>query len=362
MRLRRSAPSQNTFVPSAFFTTIIDAWPARRRAAAVATPASPAIARRQAGVAGDGALGAEKDVGLGDLEVAGLHEFLLHHVLNLLDVDEGLFRGMDALGDGLGDGDGGRGVALEREEGFADGDLDLLLVPRHDLVVAADDAKRGLRGGSRLIGDFARAIQQEALGDEVGVVVDEGFLEQLVEGVEREADAATGVRASSARLAATSRQMRATQARLASVKMSFSPRARWTLVRALPSVSATSASAKRSSPCGQSRMTCGTSMRVAGEDIAPGVVGFLIDGSVDGAFEREIGGDGRSAHGTEVRRRRTWETEGDGTRGRRKLQDGGLRTIVRRDVAPATGVDGKRVKARTRGVTRGRHCEEVKLD
>ena len=37
---------------------------------------------------GGGALGAEEDVGLGDLEVAGLHQLLLHEVLNLLDVHE----------------------------------------------------------------------------------------------------------------------------------------------------------------------------------------------------------------------------------------------------------------------------------
>ena len=84
--------------------------------------------------------------------------------------------------------DGGRGVALEGEEGLADGDLDLLLVPRDDLVVAADDAERGLRGGLAVDGELAGAIEQEALGDEVGVVVDERLLDQLVESVERKAE------------------------------------------------------------------------------------------------------------------------------------------------------------------------------
>jgi hypothetical protein len=104
-------------------------------------------------------------------------------------VDEGIaWRHAQRVGDGLGDGDGGSGVALEGEERLANGDLDLVLAPGNDLVVAADDAQGGR--GSRLAvdGDFAGAIEQEALGDEVGVVVDEGLLDQLVEGVEREAE------------------------------------------------------------------------------------------------------------------------------------------------------------------------------
>ena len=48
--------------------------------------------------------GAVEDVGLGNLKVARLHELFLHHILNFLDVDEGLFRGENAGGDGLGDG------------------------------------------------------------------------------------------------------------------------------------------------------------------------------------------------------------------------------------------------------------------
>jgi len=125
--------------------------------------------------------------------------------LHFLDVDEGLLGGADALGDGLGDGDGGGRVSLEREEGFADGDLDLLLAPRDDLVVAADDAEGGLRGGLAVDGDLAGAVEEEALRDEVGVVVDEGLLDELVEGVERERGAGFWLRASSVRLAATSR-------------------------------------------------------------------------------------------------------------------------------------------------------------
>ena len=125
--------------------------------------------------------------------MAGLHEFLLHHVLDFLDVDEGLRRGADALRDGARDGDGGRGVALHGEEGLADGDLDLLLAPRDDLVVAADDAQGRRGGGVAIDGDLAGAVEEEALRDEVGVVVDEGFLDQLVQLVQREADGRLGM-------------------------------------------------------------------------------------------------------------------------------------------------------------------------
>ena len=119
--------------------------------------------------------------------MTGLHELLLHHVLNFLDVDERLLGGVNALGNGLGEGDGGRGVALEGEERLADGDLDLLVAPRDDLVVATDDAERGVSGGLTVDGDLAGAVEEKALGDEVGVVVDEGLLDELVEIVERNA-------------------------------------------------------------------------------------------------------------------------------------------------------------------------------
>ena len=54
-----------------------------------------------------GALGAVEDVVLGDLEVALAHEFLLDHVLHVLDVDEGPIAAADAVGDRAGDLDGG---------------------------------------------------------------------------------------------------------------------------------------------------------------------------------------------------------------------------------------------------------------
>ena len=129
------------------------------------------------------ALGAVKDVGLGDFEVAGFHELFLDDVLDLFDVHKGLLGAEHAGGDGFGDGDGFGGVLLEREEGFAHGDLNLLVDVGHDVVGAADDADAG--GGGAATGvELAGAVQEEALGDVVGAVVDEGLLDELVEVVE----------------------------------------------------------------------------------------------------------------------------------------------------------------------------------
>ena len=58
------------------------------------------------------------------------------------------------------------------------------------------------------------------------------------------------------------------------------------------------------------------------EDIAPGVVRLLFDGRVDGTFEGEIGGDGRSAHGGSeyADERRAWRgREGDRIRSRKRI-------------------------------------------
>jgi hypothetical protein len=87
-----------------------------------------------------GAFGAVADVVGGGLEVALAHEFLLDHVLDVLDVDERRIATADALGDAAGDFDGGFGVFLDGEEGFSDGDFDLGLGPRDDVAIAADQA------------------------------------------------------------------------------------------------------------------------------------------------------------------------------------------------------------------------------
>jgi hypothetical protein len=89
------------------------------------------------------ALGAVKDVVLGGLVVALAHEFLLDHVLDVFDVDEGLVATADALGDAAGDVDGGFGVLFDGEEGFANGDLNFGLRPWDNVAIAADQGGRG---------------------------------------------------------------------------------------------------------------------------------------------------------------------------------------------------------------------------
>ena len=129
------------------------------------------------------ALGAIKNVGLGDFEVAGFHELLLHDVLDLFDMHKGLLGAENAGGDGFGDVDGGGGVLLQGEEAFAHGDLNLLVDVRDDLVGATDDADTG-GGVAGAGGELAGAVEEEALGNVVGGVVDEGLLDELVEVVE----------------------------------------------------------------------------------------------------------------------------------------------------------------------------------
>ncbi len=128
-----------------------------------------------------GAAGAVEDVGLRSLEVAGLHEFLLHHVLDVLDVDQGLAAFADALGDGAGDLHGGGAVEAEGEEGFADGDFDFVLFPGDELAIAAEE----LGGEGGMGAGFGKGVLG-AVGDEgarevEGLLADEGLFDGEVE-------------------------------------------------------------------------------------------------------------------------------------------------------------------------------------
>ncbi len=112
------------------------------------------------------------------------HEFLLDHVLDVLDVDEGLVATADALGDGLGDVHGGLGVFLDGEECLADGDFDFRFRPRDDVAVAADQADgKGVGAGAEI--DMAGALEGAAEGegfrDVVGFVFEQGFFDEEVE-------------------------------------------------------------------------------------------------------------------------------------------------------------------------------------
>ena len=243
-----------------------------------------------------GALGAEEDIGLGDLEVAGLHEFFLHHVLNLLDVDKGLLRRMDALGNGASEGHGGRGVALEGEERFADGDLYLLLTPWHHMIVAADDTEGRRRGRVTVDGNLAGPIEKEALRNEVSVVVDEGFLDELIEGVQREADGRLG--------ASEHREIAGDFAANPGEPSAVGVREDVLLTAGEMDVG--QGFAERVGDFGEDEALFAVRAQendvrnldyLRSKDVAPRVVRLLFNGSVDGALEGEIVREGRITHG-----------------------------------------------------------------
>jgi len=131
-----------------------------------------------------GALVAIADVVGGDLKEALAHEFFLNKVLDILDVDEGLVAEADAGGDGMGDALGAFGVLLDGEKGPGDRLLDLGLGPGDDVAIPPDEAN-GHGVGLFVDGDFASALEgaleDERLGDVVGVVFDESLLDEEVE-------------------------------------------------------------------------------------------------------------------------------------------------------------------------------------
>ena len=112
------------------------------------------------------------------------HQFLLHHVLNVLDVNKGLVATADALGDGLGDVDGGLGVFLDREESFSDSDLDLRFRPWHDIAIAADQADgKCVRAGADIdvAGFLKGAAESQRFRNIVGFIFEQGFLDEEIE-------------------------------------------------------------------------------------------------------------------------------------------------------------------------------------
>ena len=130
------------------------------------------------------ALGAIKNVVLGRLEVALAHQFLLHHVLHILDVDERLVAAADFFRHRMSDIDCGLGVFLDRQEGLAHGDFDFRFRPWHDVAVAADEA-HGQRADAGIEIDrsvlFERAAEGERLGNIVGLVFEQGLFDEQVE-------------------------------------------------------------------------------------------------------------------------------------------------------------------------------------
>jgi len=90
----------------------------------------------------------------------------------------------DDTADDLGNGDSGRGIHFEREEGLADGDFDLVVVPGHKLPAAADNFgvhNEWLDGriGKRVAGTLA--LFRQSACDIVSIVVDECPLDAVVD-------------------------------------------------------------------------------------------------------------------------------------------------------------------------------------
>ena len=140
-----------------------------------------------------GALGPVEDVAFGDLVEPLPHQFLLDHVLHILDVSEGLIAAADAGGYRAGNLDGTFGVFLGGEKGLAAGNFNLAFVPRHDGPVAADQAHGDRRRGRRIArnlasmpGAFGRPLENEALGDIVRIVFDKRLFNEQGKVVFRE--------------------------------------------------------------------------------------------------------------------------------------------------------------------------------
>ena len=125
-------------------------------------------------------MGAIEDVMFGGLVVALAHELFLDDVLDVLDVDEGLVTAANALGDALGDVDGGLGIFLDGEEGLADGDFNFGFRPWDDVAVAANEADgKGIWADVHVddTGFLHGAAECEGFGDVVRLVFHEGFFD-----------------------------------------------------------------------------------------------------------------------------------------------------------------------------------------
>ena len=130
------------------------------------------------------ALEAIAHVGAHGFDVIEAAEFFFDHVLDVLDVDKSLFADADALGDGLGDIVGGIGGLTDGEECLADSDFDFGFGPGDDVAIAADEADgHGLRSSVDIdvAAAFVGATEGERFRDIVGIVLDEGALNEQVE-------------------------------------------------------------------------------------------------------------------------------------------------------------------------------------
>ena len=141
-----------------------------------------------------GTLGTVEDVALGNLVVALAHQFLLHEILHILDVDEGGIAGADAVADATGNRGGRLGIFLHGKEGTAAGRFNLGLHPRNHRTIATNQAnihRLGLHGERGSVSGADRALENETLCDIVCVVFDKRLLDEEREVMLGEAQRAT---------------------------------------------------------------------------------------------------------------------------------------------------------------------------
>ena len=129
-----------------------------------------------------GPLGAVKNVALGDLVIPLAHQFLLDHVLDIFDMDEGMVAEADPVGHRAGNARGGFRIFFGREKRLPAGRLDFCLDPRNYGAVAPDQAhvdrcRQGVSRGRR-IHRADRTLEDEALRHVVCVVLDQCLLDQ----------------------------------------------------------------------------------------------------------------------------------------------------------------------------------------
>ena len=104
-------------------------------------------------------------------------------------MEKGLFDLESTFRDRAANGSGGGGILLQGEKGFTNGDLDFAFVPRHHLMITADEADGDtVRFAGNI--ELGGALKQEALGDIVSVIIDESFFDEHVKIVKGDADRA----------------------------------------------------------------------------------------------------------------------------------------------------------------------------
>ena len=123
--------------------------------------------------------------------MAQLHQDLLHQILDLLDVDEGLARSDNRLGHLLSDLNRGRRIHLLGEKRLADSDLDLVRIPGYHLGIAANHPQ--VHDLGTLTRQVTGVVKYETPGHIVGVVFHEGLLDVEVQVLQGEPGRLAGI-------------------------------------------------------------------------------------------------------------------------------------------------------------------------